>query len=140
MTKHFERPTEDFWICSLKSSLEIVSRHTNAGFHELPECVVRIHEFILFDFLFEKGLITERLAISSETLHPDTSLHNRHLTDKGYYFLQKFLPRWQARLYKHTTEAKERAFLEKWHAQFESQRAQQGAPLDVPAAARPGRE
>jgi hypothetical protein len=33
-------------------------------------------------------------------------------------FLQAYLPRWQTRLYKHTDEAKELAFLEKWYEKF----------------------
>jgi hypothetical protein len=32
--------------------------------------------------------------------------------------MQRYLMRWQGRLYKHTTERKERDFLEKWYAAF----------------------
>jgi hypothetical protein len=128
----FKRPENDFWVCSLKSSLEIVANHARAGFAQLDESVVRDHEFVLFDFLFQNGLIIEQLALSASALLPETSLHNRHLTDTGYYFLQRFLPRWQGRLYKHTTAAKERAFLEKWYRQFVAEQAQPGIQADRP--------
>ncbi len=112
------RPTNDFWVTDLKSTLEIVARHTQAGFSPLPESTVRLHEFLLFEFLYQKGLIAQRLAENPQELQPNIALRNRHLTDKGYYFLQKYLPRWQERLYKHTNEAKEWGYLEKWYQQF----------------------
>jgi len=114
----FKRPVGDFWITDLKSDLDTVRRHTAAGFDPIPREIVRLHLFLLYDFLWVNGLLTERLATKPEDVKPDTALHNRHLTDAGYYFLQKYLPRWQGRLDKHTTEAKERGFLAKWYEQF----------------------
>lgn len=112
------RPQNDFWITDLKSTLDIVERHTQAGFPHIPEDIVRLQLFMLFDFLYQQGFLTERLAASAQDLQPDAALRNRHLTEDGYYFLQKYLPRWQDRLYKFTNEAKERGFLEKWYQQF----------------------
>ena len=117
--KHFDRPAKDFWITDLKSDLDIVATHTSAGFTEVEADVVRLRIFILFDFLWSKDLLTEQLAASPEDVVPGLALRNRHLTEDGYYFLQRYLPRWQRRLYKHTAEAKERAFLEKWYGEFE---------------------
>jgi hypothetical protein len=114
----FQRPVGDFWVTDLKSDLDIVRRHTEAGFDPIPRAVVRLRLFILYDFLWAHGLLTERLAVREQDVKPDTALYNRHLTDDGYDFLQKYLPRWQDRLYKHTTEAKERGFLAKWYEQF----------------------
>ena len=91
-----QRPADDFWVTDLKSDLDIVRRHTAAGFDPLPRDAVRLRLFILYDFLWANGLLTERLAASPEDVKPGTALHNRHLTDDGYYFLQKYLPRWQA--------------------------------------------
>jgi hypothetical protein len=116
--KHFERPATDFWITDLKSDLNIVAAHTRAGFAEVPAEVVRLRLFVLLDFLWSKDLLTHRLATSPEDVAPGLALRNHDLTEEGYYFLQRHLPRWQGRLYKHTTEAKERAFLPKWYAAF----------------------
>ncbi|MFO0808524.1 MAG: hypothetical protein U0746_07875 [Gemmataceae bacterium] len=114
----FQRPAGDFWVTDLQSDLDIVRRHTVAGFDPIPRDVVRLRLFILFDFLWAHGLLTERLAATPADVTPGTALHNRHLTEDGYYFLQKYLPRWQGRLYKHSTEAKERGFLTKWFEQY----------------------
>lgn len=114
----FNRPLDDFWVTDLKSDLDIVHRHTAAGFTPVPPEVVRLRLFILYDFLWTNGLITGQLAAAPDRLDEDTALHNRHLTDDGYRFLQAYLHRWQARLYKHTNEAKERAFLKKWYELF----------------------
>ena len=114
----FERPADDFWVTDLKSDLNIVRQHTAAGFAPIPSDVVRLRLFILYDFLWGNGLLKEQLATRPEDVEADTTLRNRHLTDDGYYFLQRYLPRWQGRLYKHTTEVKERGFLDKWHEQF----------------------
>jgi hypothetical protein len=98
--------------------LEIVTRHTAAGFDPIPPNIIRLRLFILCDFLWANKLLTEQLVFNAEEVKPDTSLHNRHLTDDGYYFLQRYLSRWQGRLYKHSSEAKERDFLTKWYQQF----------------------
>ncbi|HKB01593.1 MAG TPA: hypothetical protein VKD90_05205 [Gemmataceae bacterium] len=127
----FKRPANDFWVTDLKSDLDVVRRHTAAGFESIPRDVVRLRLFILYDFLWTNGLMTQRLAARPEDVKPGTALHNRHLTDDGYYFLQKYLPRWQGRLYRHTTEAKERGFLARWYEQFAvSSRAETGAAVD----------
>jgi hypothetical protein len=129
----FQRPADDFWVTDLRSDLDIVRRHTAAGFDPIPREVVRLRLFILYDFLWANGLLTERLAANPEDVESGTALHNRHLTDDGYYFLQKYLPRWQGRLYKHTTEAKERGFLAKWFEQFAgSKSAEPGTAPDRP--------
>ena len=120
--KRYERPSGDFWITDLKSELEIVAAHTRAGFAAIPRDVVRLRLFMLFDFLHGKGLLNRRLAPSADSVTPTLALRNQHLTDAGYYFLQRYHPRWQGRLYKHTNEARERAFLEKWYAEFERAR------------------
>ncbi len=114
----FERPAGDFWVIDLRSDLDVVDRHTAAGFDPIAPDVVRLRLFLLYDFLWATGLLTEQLAAGPEDVKPDTALHNRHLTDDGYYFLQKYLPRWQGRLYKHTTDAGERKFLVRWYEQF----------------------
>jgi hypothetical protein len=114
----FPRPAGDFWITDLKSELDTASRFAEAGFDPVPDGVVRLRLFLLYDFLWSRGLLRERLAAGLEHVTSEAALWNRHLTDDGYYFLQQFLPRWQRRLLKHTTEAKERAFLEKWYRQF----------------------
>jgi hypothetical protein len=114
----FARPAKDFWVTDLKSDLGIVAAHTEAGFDPISDAVVRLRLFILYDFLWSKGLLTERLVEDPDEVRPDTALWNRHLTDEGYYFLQKYLPCWQGRLYKHTSEDKERSYLQRWHAQF----------------------
>ena len=114
----FQRPANDFWISDLKSDLDIVRRHTDAGFDPIAKEVIQLRLFILYDFLWGKGLLVEQLAEQIEDIKPDTALWNRHLTPDGYDFLQKYLPRWQSRSYKHTTEVKERGFLDKWYQQF----------------------
>ena len=114
----FLRPYNDFWITDLKSTLDIMERHTQAGFPPIPENIVRLQLFLFFDFLYQKGFIADRLAASAQDLKPELSLRNQHLTEDGYYFSQKYLPMWQDRLYKFTTEAKELRFLEKWYQQY----------------------
>jgi hypothetical protein len=133
----FERPAADFWVTDLKSDLDIVRRHTAAGFHAVPHEVVRLRLFILYDVLWANGLLYERLAARMEDVKPDTALHNRHLTDDGYYFLQKYLPRWQSRLYKYTTEVKERGFLAKWYDQFMTSRSAEENAADVTMDVKP---
>jgi len=118
----FVRPTTDFWCTDLKSDLQIVATHTKAGFDPIPDETVRARLFILFEFLYSNGLITAQLASSIEDIKPETALWNRHLTDEGYYFLQKYLPRWQGRLYKHTSALKERTYLARWYEQFRESR------------------
>jgi hypothetical protein len=118
--KHFERPAEDFWITDLKSDLDIVATHTRAGFADIPAEVVRRRLFTLLDFLWSKELLTRQLATSPEDVVPELALRNRDLTEDGYHFVQRYLPKWQGRLYKHTTESKERGFLEKWYDQFKA--------------------
>ena len=114
----YQRPARDFWVTDFKSDLEIVRKYTVAGFDPVPSEIVQLRLFILYDFLWSNGLLTEQLATMAEDIKLGTALHKRHLTDDGFYFLQKYLPRWQARLYKHTTKAKERGFLVKWHEQY----------------------
>jgi hypothetical protein len=114
----FQRPADDLWVIDFKSDLDIVRRYTAAGFDPMPREVARLRLFILYDFLWANRLRTDRLAARPEDVKPDTALHKSRLTDDGYFFLQKYLPRWQGRLYRHTTDAKKRGFLAKWYAQF----------------------
>src|SRR5207302_1175059 len=112
------RPEEDFWAIDLKSDLDVVSRHTKAGFDPIPDEIVRLRLFILLDFLGQKKLLKSRMVKTVADVKPETALWNRHLTDDGYYFLQKYIDKWYQRMHKHTNADKERGFLAKWYQKF----------------------
>jgi hypothetical protein len=60
-----------------------VECHTQADFPQIPESIVRLQLFLLFDFLYQAGFITVRLAESAQDFKLDMSLRNQHLTKDG---------------------------------------------------------
>jgi len=123
MKKHFERPSKDFTVTSSEWQLDIVRNHTNAGFEHIPDSEVMDKFWVLLCFLQEHGMLQSFPAACRQDVDMRTTLKNSDLTDKGYYFLQRNVQRWGGRLYKRQAKDKDRAFLEKWYAEFQAQSA-----------------
>jgi hypothetical protein len=113
------RPEKDFTVCSIAWDLDIVQRHTNAGFDHIPDSIVYRRFFQFLDFIQRHGFTVRIVAASLSDISPSTALRNSDLTDDGFRFIQHAQPRWVSRLYKDRGEQKELQFLEKWFQTFE---------------------
>jgi len=113
------RPEKDFTVCSIAWDLDIVRRHTQAGFDHIPDSVVYRRFFQFLDFIQRHGFTVRTVAASLAEVSTSTALCNSDLTDDGFRFIQHAEPRWASRLYKDCGEQKELKFLEKWLQTFE---------------------
>src|SRR5436853_5614809 len=113
------RPEKDFTVCSIAWDLDIVQRHTNAGFDHIPDSIVCRRFFQFLDFIQRHGFTVRTVAASLADISPSTALRNSDLTDDGFRFIQHAQPRWAGRLYKDRGEQKELQFLTKWFQTFE---------------------
>jgi hypothetical protein len=112
------RPEKDFTVCSIAWTLDIVQRHTKAGFEHIPDSIVYRRFFQFLDFIQRHGFTVRTVAASLADVSPSTALCNSDLTDEGFRFIQHAQPRWSARLYKDRGEQKELQLLEKWLQTF----------------------
>ena len=113
------RPEKDFTVCSIAWDLDIMQRHTKAGFEHIPDDIVYRRFFQFLDFIQRHGFTVRTVATSLADVSPSTTLRNSDLTDDGFRFIQHAQPRWSARLYKDRGEQSELQFLEKWFQTFE---------------------
>ena len=117
------RPEKDFTVCSIAWDLDIVQRHTKAGFEHIPESLVFRRFFQFLDFIQRHKFTARTVAASLEDVSPSTVLRSSDLTDDGFRFTQYAQPRWSGRLYKDAGEQKELQFLEKWLGAFDASHA-----------------
>jgi hypothetical protein len=117
------RPIQDFKITSLQWHVEIEANHRQAGFPEIQYSVIQRRFWQLLNFLGQRGYLTDAVPASLDNVNLKTELLNSDLNDVGYAFVQRFEGKWVGRLYKDKGEEAEWKFLEKWHAQFLSERA-----------------
>jgi len=113
------RPEKDFTICSIAWDLDIVQRHTSAGFDHIPDSIVYRRFFQFLDFIQRHGLTARTVATSLADITPSTILRNSDLTEHGFRFIQYAEPRWCKRLYKDTGADKEIAFLDRWFQKYQ---------------------
>ena len=113
------RPEKDFTICSIEWDLDIVQRHTKAGFDHIPDGIVYRRFFQFLDFIQRHGLTVRTVAASLPDVTATTALRNSDLTDEGFRFIQYAEPRWCNRLYKDRGPDKEIAFLERWFQSYQ---------------------
>lgn len=117
------RPEKDFTVCSIAWDLDIVQRHTKAGFEHIPDSLVYRRFFQFLDFIQRHGFTVRTVAVSLGDVSLSTALRNSDLTDEGFRFIQHARPRWAGRLYKDLGEQKELQFLTKWLHAFEASQA-----------------
>jgi hypothetical protein len=117
------RPVQDFKITSVQWHIQIEANHRQAGFAEVEYSVIQRRFWQLLNFLGQRGYLTKPAPASLDNVNSKTELLNSDLNDEGYAFVQRFEGKWVDRLYKDKGEQAEWRFLEKWHAQFLSDRA-----------------
>lgn len=118
MTKKYTRTDKDFIVESIAGLKDVIQKHTIAGFEHIPDSIVYRRFFQLIKFLQDNNLTVRTLHIDQSDLNDQTELRNSDLNDKGFYFLQYALSKWEARFYKDQGEEKEGNFLEKWYKTF----------------------
>ena len=115
------RPEKDFRVDCVSWSLDIVRRHTDAGFPDIARDVVVRRFWQYLRFLQSHSLTARTIARSQAEVDDATELKNSDLTDEGFRFVQYSHSRWVQRLYKDTGEQKEDGYLKKWYEKFQSQ-------------------
>ena len=114
-----QRPEKDFTICSIAWDLDIVQRHTNAGFDHIPDSIVYRRFFQFLDFIQRHHFTVHTIAASLDEVTVKTALCNSDLTEEGFRFIQYAQPRWCNRTYKDTGAEREMVFLERWLNKFQ---------------------
>jgi hypothetical protein len=114
------RPEKDFRVDCVAWSLDIVRRHTDAGFPDIARDVVVRRFWQYLRFLQSHRLTVRTIIRSPAEVDDATELRNSDLTDEGFRFVQYSHPRWVQRLYKDTGEQKEDGYLKKWYEKFQS--------------------
>ncbi|MBD8655606.1 hypothetical protein IFT68_08225 [Oxalobacteraceae sp. CFBP 13730] len=117
------RPVQDFKIISVQWQIECEATHRRAGFPEVKFGVIQRRFWQLLSFLGQHGYLINAMPTSLEHVTSKTELLSSDLNDDGYAFVQRFEGRWAERLYKDKGVDAEWKFLEKWHAQLLSERA-----------------
>lgn len=112
------RPAEDFVVCSVAWDLDIVQRHTEAGFEHVPDAIVYRRFFQFQDFVQQHGFTVRMVATSAAQMTPATTLRRSDLTDEGFQFIRYAQPRWSRRFYKDADSDREGIFLERWLQRF----------------------
>ena len=112
------RPDKDFTICSIAWDLDIVQRHTKAGFDHIADSIVYRRFFQFLNFIQSHSFTVRTIAASLADVTSNTALRNSDLTDDGFRFIQYAKPRWCNRLYKDRGAEKEFAFLERWFQNY----------------------
>jgi len=105
-------------VCSIAWDLDIVHRHTRAGFEHVPDSLVYHRFFQFLDFIQQHGFTVRTVVASLAEVTPATTLRNSDLSDEGFRFIQYAEPRWCRRLHKDTGPDREWAFLERWLQRF----------------------
>ncbi len=109
------RPAKPFRTSSLASNIDIVARHTRAGFSHVPEDYVRWHYSFFIRFVAQKGYL-----LRADDVDAKSELWSNDLTAEGYRFVQYAEDRWLNRLHKREDESTGANFLRKWHDSFKS--------------------
>jgi hypothetical protein len=118
MAKRYPRTNKDFVIESIAGLKAIVQQQALAGFEPIADAVIFRRFFQLVTFLQDHHLSTRLLFEKQTQVTENSELRNSHLNDKGFYFLQYALGKWEDRLYKDQGEEMEWKFLERWHKAF----------------------
>lgn len=118
MGKKYPRTEKDFVIDSIKGLKDIINRHTVAGFEDVSDAILFRRFYQLIKFLQDDNLTTKTLYYNQFEIDLTSELKNSDLNDKGFYFLQYALPKWEDRLYKDQREQKELKFIDKWYQTF----------------------
>ena len=132
------RTDRNFTVESVEWDLDIVRRHAEAGFDDIPKPEVMSHFWILIDFLQSMGLTSRTVVANWEEMTGQTRLQNTDLTDRGFFFfLQRYHEKHMGRLHKRDSEEKAREFLVKWFQQFTKEEAEPSAGGDGKPAPQP---
>ena len=118
MSRRYLRTDKDFVIDSIAVLKDIVNRHTVAGFKDIPDGIIYRRFYQLIKFLQDNRLATRAVCNNQSDVDFKSELKNSDINDKGFYFLQYALPKWEDRLYKDQGEEKEWKYLEKWYQTF----------------------
>ena len=121
MKRKYPRTEDDFIIENVSGLLNIVKKHTDAGFDDIPLSIIYRRFYQLIKFLQDNNLTIRILYEDLQEITNESELRNSHLNDKGFYFLQYSLTKWEVRLYKDAGEKKEWQYLEKWFITFQGQ-------------------
>ena len=113
------RPEKDFTVCAVAWDIDIIQRHTRAGFDHVPDSVVYRRFFQFPDFIQRHGFAVQTIASSLDEVTQVTALRNSDLTEEGFRFIQHAEPRWCNRLHKDTDADKEPAFLDRWLRKYQ---------------------
>jgi hypothetical protein len=109
------RPPKPFRIGAIQWNLDIVAKHTDAGFPRIADDLVRLHYSRYLSFLQSKKYL---LGADSGRAHSTIELWSHELTLEGYRFVQYSYDRWMGRLYKYADTIRENAYLDKWHRMY----------------------
>jgi hypothetical protein len=120
MAKRYLRTENDFVIESIAGLKDVTDRHTVAGFENIPDTIIYRRFYQLIEFLQVNNLTQGILYSDISEITIQSDFKNSHLNNKGFYFLQYALPKWEDRFYKDQGEEKEWGFLEKWYKKFTS--------------------
>lgn len=121
--KYPPRPTHDFTITSMQWQINSEATHRQAGFPEVKYEVIQRRFWQFCKFLIQHNYLLQAVPAVPEFFEPSMALMNLDFTDEGYLFAQRYSDKWVGRLYKDKGAKAEHKFLEKWHAQFLSERA-----------------
>jgi hypothetical protein len=113
-----KKPVKPFRLSSLASHIDIVARHTRAGFEHVPDHYVRWHYVFFMVYLAEKHYLVPPTKSVDDAL-AKIDLWSTDLTDDGYRFVQYAEDRWLGRLRKNDDAVAGRKYLDKWHRAFE---------------------
>jgi hypothetical protein len=118
MHKRYPRTKEDFVVDSIAELKKVIEKCTDAGFDDVPEPIIFRRFYQLLKFLQDNNLTERILYHDILEVNLQSDLKNSDLNDKGFYFLQYALGKWENRFHKDQGEEKEWKFLEKWYKIF----------------------
>ena len=118
MYKRHPRTQADFVVDSIAGLKNVISRHTIAGFDDVPESIIFRRFYQLCKFLQDNNLTNKIVYNDLSEVNLKSDLKNSDLNDKGFYFLQYALGKWEDRFHKDQGEDKEWKFFEKWYKVF----------------------
>ena len=118
MAKRYPRTENDFVIDSIAGLKDVIDKYTVAGFENIPDTIIYRRFYQLIEFLQVNNLTQCILYSDISEITIQSDLKNSHLNNKGFYFLQYALEKWENRFSKDRGEEKERKFLEKWYKKF----------------------
>ncbi len=118
MYKRHLRTQADFVVDSITGLKNVIKRHAVAGFDDVPEPIIFRRFYQICKFLQDNNLNDKIIYHDISEVNLKSDLKNSDLNDKGFYFLQYALGKWEDRFHKDQGEEKEWKFLEKWYKVF----------------------